>query len=556
MSQPQQHRVTASRWLFPTLVGYQRSWLPADVIAGLSAGAVVVPQAMAYATIANLPVQIGLYTCIVPMAVYALLGGSRAMSVSTTSTIATLTATTLVSSGVAAGSTDAVRDLVALTMLVGAILLIARLLRIGSLVEYISNSTLIGIKAAVGVTVAIGQLPRLLGADVAVSGHGFLASIESVVKALPEANLPTIVLSVCSLAALVVFERFLPRLPGSLIVAVVGILLTSFTGITSLGVSLISAVPEGFPAPVLPSFDHVPGLIPGALGIAVLAFLETAAVARSVRVAGEPRVDSNQELLATGAASFIGAFFHTMPAAGGFSQSAVTRTAGAKSQVATLTTAALAVVIALFLGRVISQLPQATLAAMVMIAVLSLIDVRGFIRLAKLSPPEFAVAVITTALGLTFGLLPALGVGVFLTIFIVLSELNRPRVSVGAAGKRYVVIRLNEPLYTANVVGTIQKVEEDAAHAGRPSWVILDATALEFLSVTVIDNLAELDSELAGLGSNLCIAALPDEANKLAQKTEWFRSLTSSGRVFSSVDAAVAAVESQGSGSASNQQGS
>ena len=132
-------------WLLPTLSGYRTAWLGRDILAGLTAGAVVVPQAMAYATIANLPVQVGLYTCIVPMLVYAMLGGSRAMSVSTTSTIATLTAATMVSAGIAAGSDDALGSLMMLTLLVGAILLLARVFSLGSLVENISDATALGV---------------------------------------------------------------------------------------------------------------------------------------------------------------------------------------------------------------------------------------------------------------------------------------------------------------------------------------------------------------------------------------------------------------------------
>src|SRR5690606_1574538 len=150
-------------WLLPSLAGYRRAWLRADLVGGLSAGAVVIPQAMAYATIANLPVQVGLYTCIIPMPVYALLGGSRALCVSTTSTIATLTATTLVTAGVAASADDpdaALGSLVTLTLLVGIVLVVARVLRLGSLVENISGATVLGLKIGVGATVAVGQLPK------------------------------------------------------------------------------------------------------------------------------------------------------------------------------------------------------------------------------------------------------------------------------------------------------------------------------------------------------------------------------------------------------------
>ncbi|MET0297999.1 MAG: SulP family inorganic anion transporter, partial [Microbacterium sp.] len=187
-------------WLAPTLTGYRRSWLVPDIVGGLSAGAVVVPQAMAYATIANLPVQIGLYTCIVPMLVYALLGGSRAMSVSTTSTIATLTATTLVSAGVVAGSDDPIGSLTMLTLLVGVVLVLARLFTLGSLVENISGATVLGLKIGVGATVAVGQLPKLLGETFDFSGHGFIRSLVAVGEAFTSVNWPTVALSAASIA--------------------------------------------------------------------------------------------------------------------------------------------------------------------------------------------------------------------------------------------------------------------------------------------------------------------------------------------------------------------
>jgi len=259
------------RLLLPTLEGYRLASIPRDLLAGLTAGAVVVPQAMAYATIANLPVQLGLYTCMVPMFVYAMLGGSRAMSVSTTSTIATLTATTLVSAGVAAGSDDPVPDLMALTLLVGVLLLLARLLKAGSAVEYISKATIIGVQVGVGATVAVGQLPKLLGEDAEFSGHGFLRSIVAAVEALPGANLPTVLLSAGSIVVLFLLKRFAKRVPGPLVVVVAGILLVWLAGIDGLGVELIAAVPQGFPPFELPSFAHLGGMLPGALAIAVMA---------------------------------------------------------------------------------------------------------------------------------------------------------------------------------------------------------------------------------------------------------------------------------------------
>ena len=405
-------------WVLPTLSGYRAGWLGRDLVAGVSAGAVVIPQAMAYATIAELPVEVGLYTCITPMVAYALLGGSRAMSVSTTSTIATLTATTLVSAGVAASaSPDAVAgDLATLTLLVGAILVLARVFRLGSLVENINEATLIGIKVGLGATVALGQVPKLLGVDVEPTGRGFVRTLAATVEAVPRLNVATVLLSLGSIAVLLVLGRVAPRVPAQLVIVVVGIVLVAFTPLAETGVRVIDPVPTGFPLPLLPGFGDAAALLPGALAIAVMAFLESASVARGIRQTDDPQVDSNRELLATGVANLVGAFFHTLPAAGGFSQSAVNQRAGARSQLASLVTAALAVLVALFLAPVLDDLPQATLAAMVFVAVTGLIDVRGLVRLARVSRLDFWIAVVTAAIGLAAGLLPAVAAGVLFTL--------------------------------------------------------------------------------------------------------------------------------------------
>ncbi|WP_223693760.1 SulP family inorganic anion transporter [Leifsonia poae] len=520
-------------WLLPTLSGYRRTSLGPDILAGLSAGAVVIPQAMAYATIANLPVQAGLYSCIVPMLVYALLGGSRAMSVSTTSTIATLTATTLVSVGVVANSNDIPSDLVTLTLLVGVILLLARLLRLGSLVEIINRPTLVGIQVGVGATVAVGQLPKLLGESDEPTGSGFIRSLLAVVHAIPGANVTTVVLSVCSVAALFLVKRFLPKVPGPLLVVAVSIVLVALGVFSGAGVKLIPAVAQGFPLPVLPSFDHVLGLLPGAFAIAVMAFLESTAVARGIREPGETAIDSNQELLATAAANVIGGFYQTLPAAGGFSQSAVNKGAGARSQLAGLVTVVLAVIVGLFLGPVLSLLPQATLASLVFVAVFGLIDVGALRRLWRISRRDFWIAMVTTAIGLTAGLLVAVAAGVVLTLILVLAALNKPRIGVTDAVDGDLTVTLLGPLYTANVLSTEQAVLALAETMPDLRVLTLDAARLQEVSVTILDTFEDLDRELAGRGVELRFAALPASARAVAERTQWFRSLVEAGRVLS-----------------------
>ena len=531
------------RRVLPTLSGYRREWLAPDIVGGLSAGAVVVPQAMAYATIANLPVEIGLYTCIVPMLVYALLGGSRAMSVSTTSTIATLSATTLVSAGVATAADDphdAVGSLMTLTLLVGAILLLARLFKLGSLVENISGATLLGMKIGVGATVAVGQLPKLLGETYDFTGHGFLRSLAAVGQAFGSVNWPTVALSAGSIATLLLLNRFAPKVPGALIVVGAGILLVAFAGLEEAGVDLIAPVPSGLPLPGLPGFSTLPALVPGALAIAVMAFLESAAVARGIRRITEPQIDSNQELMATGAANVAGAFFSTMPAAGGFSQSAVNQSAGAKTQVSTLVTVALAVLVALFLGPVLSLLPQATLAAMVFVAVIGLIDIPELVRWARISPTDFWIAVVVALIGLSAGLLAAVGVGVVVTLVLVLRELNIPKLELEERRGDAVAVHLLRALYTANALENEQAFIRLAAdeHA---TAVVRDLERQDVVPMTVLDMLAGRDRELAGRDIVLHLAGLPDSAAGVAGKDSWYAGLRDTGRAHDTVEEALTA---------------
>ena len=367
-------------WLLPSLQGYQRSWFRLDLLAGLAAGTVVVPQAMAYATIAGLPVEVGLYTCMLPMLLYALLGGSRALSVSTTSTIAVLAATTLADLSPRSPD-DLLRDAFTLTALVGVCLLGMRAFRLGSLVENISPATLTGVKIGVGLTVAAGQLPHLLGVSPDPDADGFFAKIADTLGEIPNAEPVTVAVSATSLAFLLLLRRFVPQVPGPLIAVAGGIILVAATNVEARGLDLIDPVPTGLPELSLPVFEDVFALLPGALAIAVMAFLETVLVARTNRQRTEPQIDTDQELLAIGVASMAGGLTQSLPPAGGFSQSAVNLRAGARSQLSGIVTALLAVAVAMFLAPLLDDLPRAVLAAMVMVAILSLLDPREFATL-------------------------------------------------------------------------------------------------------------------------------------------------------------------------------
>ena len=547
-------------WASP-FAGYRREWLRADLVGGLAAGCVVVPQAMAYATIAGLPVQVGLYTCMVPMAVYALLGGSRLLSVSTTSTIATLTATTLITAGVVAGSDDVLGDLATLVLLVGIVLLAARLLRLGPLVDNISDAIVIGLKVGVGLTVAAGQLPKLLGVPADPDASSFVEQVDAVLGHLGDVSWSTVALSAGAIAGLLVLARVAPRIPAPLVVVAAGIVLVALFDLEDHGIALISEVPSGLPAPRLPSFDAVDRLLPGAVAIALMAYLETVSVARAVRRPSDPPVDNDREMLANGTAAVAGAFFGSMPPAGGFSQTAVNESSGSQTQVSGLTTVALAVAAALFLGPVLDDLPEAILASLVVVAVIGLIKPDEIAFLARYDRLELAVAGVTALVGLTAGLLVAVAVGVAFNLLLLLRELNHPDVDelrprAGGDGSMVpaseadagppvpglLVLRIGAPLYTANA-RTVQRTVIDRVAAADPPVrvVLVDATVVGLIPVTVLAVFRETEQQLAEQGVEQWIAALPPRALAQARRTPGWDEMAAAGRVYPTASTAVAA---------------
>jgi sulfate permease, SulP family len=294
---------------------YRHPWLRGDLAAGVTTAAVVIPQAMAYATIAGLPVQAGLYVATVPMLVYALLGTSRPLSVSTTSTLSALTAAAV---AVAAGG-DPARALVAastLAVLARVLLLLAGLLRLGFLADFISAPVLAGFKAGTGLLIAAGQLGKVLG--VPQEGDSFFAKVGSALSHLGEISWPTAVLAAASIAILLGLRRWAPRsLPGPLLVVALGILLAVVTGLADRGVALVGTIPPGLPEFAAPDLAMVQGLLPAAAGVALMAFVESIAAARAFTAEGEPEVDADQELRALGAANLAGGCFQAFPAGGG-----------------------------------------------------------------------------------------------------------------------------------------------------------------------------------------------------------------------------------------------
>jgi high affinity sulfate transporter 1 len=362
------------------------------------------------------------------MVIYAVLGTSRVLSVSTTTTIAILTAAEVgevVSNGNAAGLLTASATL---TLLVGAILVIAGLLRLGFVANFISEPVLVGFKAGIGVGIVIDQIPKILGFH--IPRGNFLQNVLSTINSIPKTSLITLTVGVTMIVLLVGFEHFVPRAPAPLIAVASGISAAYLLHLQPLGVELVGNIPQGLPRLTLPGLSLMQQLWPGALGIALMSFTETVAAGRAFAKSDEPALQANRELLATGAANIGGAFFGAMPGGGGTSQTAVNRLAGAKTQVSELVTAAVTLLTMLLLAPFIGMMPQATLAAVVIVYSLGLIKPKEFREILKIRRTEFVWALVAFAGVVLLGTLKGIIVAIIVSLIALAYQVADPPVYV------------------------------------------------------------------------------------------------------------------------------
>lgn len=495
-----------------------------DVVAGLTAAAVVLPKAMAYATVAGLPVAVGLYTALLPMVIYALLGTSRVLSVSSTTTLAILAGVQL---SVVVPDGDPARLMVAgatLTGLVGVILLLASLLRLGFVANFISTPVLTGFKAGIGIVIVLDQVPKLMGVHIAK--QGFFHDLLSVAAQIPHSSLLTLAVAGATLAVLIGMERLWPHSPAPLVAVGGGIAASWFFGLKTQGVAIVGLIPQGLPALTLPDLALVEQLLPGAIGIALMSFTESIAAGRAFAGPGEPQINANRELMATGAANLGGAFFGAMPAGGGTSQTAVVRAAGGQSQKASLITAGAAAATMVLLAPLLGLLPHATLAAVVIVYSVGLIQPAEFRAILKVRTMEFRWA-ITACLGvLLFGTLKGIVVAIVLSLIGLSSQTAQPRVSVigrkrGADVLRplspehpddetfdgLLIVRPEGRIFFVNASYVGEQIKALITHY-QPQVVALDMSRVPDIEYSALQMLMEGETRFADRGVTLWLTAL------------------------------------------------
>jgi high affinity sulfate transporter 1 len=517
------------------LIGYRKEWLQPDVLAGLTTAAVVIPKAMAYATIAGLPVQVGLYTAFLPMVIYAILGTSRVLSVSTTTTLAILAAAKL---GEVAAGGDAQSLLIAsatLTLLVGAMLLLASLLRLGFVANFISEPVLIGFKAGIGVVIVVDQVPKILGIHIA-SGT-FIQNLLAIMRGLSKASLTTVAVGVSMILILIFLEHISPKAPAPLIAVAAGITAAYVLGLQTHGVQLVGHIPKGLPPLTIPDYSLVDRLWPGALGIALMSFTETVAAGRAFAKNDEPSPKANRELLATGLANAGGAFFGAMPGGGGTTQTAVNRLAGARTQLSELVTAGMTLITMLLLAPLIGMMPQATLAAIVIVYSIGLIKPIEFREILIVRRTEFWWAVIAFTGVVLLGTLKGIIVAIVISLVSLAYQVANPPVYV--LGRKLgtnvfrprseqhtddetfpglLLLKLEGRVFFANATQIGQKMRPLIDEA-RPRIVALDLSGVPDFEYSAIKMLTEAEKKYREHGTCLWLVGLNPQVLGMIQRS-------------------------------------
>jgi SulP family sulfate permease len=517
------------------LVSYRLDWLRPDLVAGLTTGAVIIPKAMAYAMIAGLPVQVGLYTALVPMVIYAVVGTSRVLSVSTTTTLAILTAA-LLGQVVPNGDPAALlRASATLTLLVGATLVLACVLRLGFVANFISEPVLVGFRAGIGLVIVVDQIPKILG--IHFPRGTFLQNVLSTVHNIPKTSLATLAFGLTIIVFLLGMERFIPKLPAPLLAAAAAIATTHFLHLQHKGVELVGRIPQGIPSLLRPDLSLVSVLWPGALGIALMSFTETVAAGRAFMRKDEHAPRADRELLATGLANVGGALLGAMPGGGGTTQTAVNLRAGARTQLAEIVTAAMTLVTTLFLAPVVAMLPQSALAAIVVVYSFALTKPIEFRDILKIRRTEFSWAIVAFAGVMAIGTLKGIIVAIIISLVTLAHQVADPPVYVlrrkpgtnvfrpqspehpeDESFPGLLLLRPEGPIFFANAAQIAHKIEPLVREA-QPKVVAVDASGVLDMEYTALRMFAQVAKKQSEHGVQLWLIGMTPRVLAIVQRS-------------------------------------
>ena len=507
------------------LATYRPQWLAHDAIAGVTLAAYGIPVSLAYASLAGLPPQSGIYCYLVGGLFYAFFGSSRQLAIGPTSAISMLVGVTI--AGMARGNPGRWADIAALTaLIIAAMCLVAWLLRLSSLVNFISETILLGFKAGAALTIAMTQLPKLFG--VKGGGDFFFARIAILGGQLPQTNLAVLAFGLVALVLLLLGEKFLPGRPVALGVVLISIIVLSVTPLGALGFKVVGELPKGLPAFHVPGLRvrDVDGVIPLAFACMLLAYVEGVSAARALAAQNRYEIDARQELLGLGAANLAAAFFQAYPVAGGLSQSSVNDKAGARTPLALVFASITIGLCLMFLTGMLSNLPNVVLAAIVLVAVKGLINIRELRHVWRVSRFEFCVSMVAFAAVLLLGILKGVIVAVLVSLLLLIRRAANPHVAFlgqipgtrsysdmernpgNVAIPGALLFRVESAVLYFNVMHVYDAVWQGIrAATGRLTLVVCDLSTSPMVDLAGARMLAKLHEELQAAGIRLQLVA-------------------------------------------------
>lgn len=538
---------------------YPRENVRPDVVAGLTVAVLLIPQSMAYAALAGMPPEAGLYSAVVALLVYAALGTSNFISVAPVAIDSLLVAAAV--GPIADGDVGIYVGVASLLAVMSGLIQIGLgALRLGALVNLLSVPVITGFTAAAAVTIAASQLKDLLGITTTGSTTNFVDTARAAASALDTIHVPTVLISAASLLFLVVARRLAPHIPAALIAVAVATVVVAALHLDRDGVRTLGDVPGGLPTPSLPpvSGSLLGQLAPAAATIAVISYLESISTAKAFASKRRQRVDPDIELVAVGAANVSAGLFSGFAVAGGFSRGAVNFRAGARTQLSGVIAAATLLVTLSFLTPLFSDLPKAVLAAVIILAVASLVDLRAARRINRVRPADGLALVVTFAATLGLGVAVGLGVGVAFSLVVFLARTARPHlVEVGRVegtsryrnverwpahtDSRVAILRLDGPLYFADASFVEDKVHDLVRTRPELRHLLLVASAISQVDATGAELLIELDRDLRDGGIDLHLITVRGPVRDTLDKSGLWSRLAESGRVHATIEDAVRA---------------
>jgi sulfate permease, SulP family len=554
--------------LFTSLRGYDTGWLRGDVVAGLTVWAVLVPEALAYASIAGVSPVVGLYAAPGALLLYAAFGSSRHLVVGPMSATAALSAAAVADVAMP-NSAGFVAHTAALAITTGLIALVAGLLRLGFLASFISEPVLKGFIIGLALTIVAGQLPDLFGVE--GGGGNFFEQLWRLLSDLDQTSVTTLAVGLASLTLVLGLRRFAPAVPGSLVAVLVGIAAVGLLDLDAHGVAIVGQIDSGLPAlgtPDVAAADYL-ALAPAAAAVMLVGFAEGLGAAKTYAARHHYEVDANRELLGLGAANLGSGLSSGMVVNGSLSKTAVNGSAGARSQVSGLVVAALTILTLLFLTGLFENLPQATLAAVVIAAVIELVDLPALATLYRIATrelrgiygiaarPDFIAAVAALAGVLVFDTLPGLFIGIVVSLLLLLYRASRPHVAVlgqvpGTSGQYgdiqrhpenelepgIALLRVEGGLFFANADTVRAAVRAHAAEPGTRA-VVLDAETAPFIDVSAARMLVQVTDDLRRLGVELVLTRSVGQVRDVLRRADTAATLPPA---YPSVQAAVEAL--------------